>query len=43
MFDYNDRTHKQGYGENIDGTKATKGAGLPVHGSQQSVDGRFLA
>jgi predicted 2-oxoglutarate/Fe(II)-dependent dioxygenase YbiX len=43
MFDYNDRTHKQGYGENIDGTKATEGAGLPVHGSQRSADGRFLA
>jgi hypothetical protein len=43
MFDYNDRTHKQGYGENIDGTKATKGAGLPGYGSQQSADGRFLA
>lgn len=29
MFDYNDRTHKHGYGENVDGTKATEGAGIP--------------
>jgi hypothetical protein len=28
MFDYNDRTHKHGYGENIDGSKATYGAGV---------------
>jgi hypothetical protein len=31
MFDYNDRTHKHGYGENVDGTKATAGAGIPGH------------
>jgi len=29
MFDYNDRTHKHGYGENIDKTPATLGAGIP--------------
>jgi prolyl 4-hydroxylase len=29
MFDYNDRTHRHGYGENVDGTKATVGAGIP--------------
>ena len=31
MFDYNDRTHKHGYGENIDGTQATLGAGIPKY------------
>ena len=31
MFDYNDRTHKHGYGENIDRTPATPGLGIPTY------------
>lgn len=31
MFDYNDRTHRHGYGENVDGSQATYGAGIPGH------------
>jgi predicted 2-oxoglutarate/Fe(II)-dependent dioxygenase YbiX len=38
MFDYNDRTHKHGYGENVDGTKATIGAGIPGYATGS---GRF--
>jgi hypothetical protein len=46
MFDYNDRTHKHGYGENMDGSKATEGAGIPQYSPtgqklQESSYGRF--
>lgn len=37
MFDYNDRTHKHGYGENIDGSKATEGAGIPQYAPGDSM------
>lgn len=40
MFDYNDRTHRHGYGENMDGTPATYGAGIPA---RRPEDSRFLA
>ena len=41
MFDYNDRTHKHypGYGQNMDGTPALEGAGIPGHGK---TSGRFI-
>jgi hypothetical protein len=38
MFDYNDRTHRHGRGENIDGTPITYGAGIPGYSQEQ---GRF--
>lgn len=41
MFDYNDRTHRHGYGENADGTAATYGAGIPGHSSINANE-RFM-
>lgn len=37
MFDYNDRTHKHGYGQNIDGSPATPGAGVPNYTPGQLI------